>query len=106
MAKKKANMSQLIRDYIDQHPDAKAGAVADAVGAQRGLVYNVMRSMKGGAKKQKNGKPRRSPAKAGGKHGDEFEAVREAARFIQSCGSIERAQQALVAAKDIASAIK
>jgi hypothetical protein len=120
LAKKKTNKSQLIRDYLSSNPESSAAEIAKALNVQPALVYNVKRNlgMKG---KGKRGRPPKSAAKKtqatkmasgsqsstrNGAAANDFALVLEAARFIQSCGSSERAKEALEAAEEVAAAMR
>lgn len=116
MAKKKTNKSQQIRDYLSANPDSPAAEIAKALNVQTALVYNVKRAA-GIKSKGKRGRPPKSAAQkkiastskrpsSNGAVSNDFALVLEAAKFIQVCGSSERAKEALEAAKDVAAVMK
>ena len=125
MAKKKTNQSQLIRDYLSANPKSSTADIVKALNVKPASVYNVKRALgikgtgkrgrppKSAAKKvspkktsAKKAAPTSARAKSNGAVGDDFALVLEAAKFIQACGSSERAKEALAAAEDVAAAMQ
>ena len=102
MAKKKSTMSQSIRDYLTENPDAKAKEVVTALGAKgttvtEGLVYAV----KGGMKEKKQRKQRvvkaalaahsvGTPAVA---KADAITMIREVKALAQKAGGYEKLKE-------------
>ncbi len=80
---KRRNKAAKIRQYLADHPDAKAADVVAALKSQRvkvsaAQVYNVM----------SNGKPRR-------RKGDTLAALIEAKKLAVKLGGVEKAREAI-----------
>ena len=109
MAKKKkagANKSQLIRDYLTEHPDAQNKDVAKALskqGVKSQDVANLKTRIKASAAKtpKKSAKKKKSRRKASPQT-VELSSVEAAADFISTVGGIHKAKQALSATEEIA----
>lgn len=113
MARKKGvNQSQRVRDYMGEHPEAKAGEIAEALGVPASLVYNVRsNASKGGgkAKVKKRGRPRKSSVASSSKavsNGTQLDAIRQAAELVKSCGSIEKAREVLDTVEAVTRAVR
>jgi orotate phosphoribosyltransferase len=99
MPRKKANKSQLIRDYHEKHPEARHVEIVEALRAHKvspQLVANVLNRAKGG----KKGKPGRKSASKS--EGLTLESLLSAKKLVQELGSIETAKAILVALEKLA----
>ena len=106
MAKRrKTNRSELIRQYLAEHPDEGPSQVAEALKQYKvnaHLVSNVKNKMNNAGSprgKKVATRPAPSVATAGA---DKFASVVAAAQLIKTCGGLEQAQQALKAAGKVA----
>ena len=91
MGPPKKNKSELIRSYKAKHPDAKPGAIVEALKAHKisyGLVSNVLHTAKG-KKKSKTG---RKPSHNG--DGLNLESLLAAKKLVAQLGGIEHAKNA------------
>ncbi|HUE70426.1 MAG TPA: hypothetical protein VMP01_06000 [Pirellulaceae bacterium] len=80
-----------IREYLADHPDAKAADVVAALKSQRvkvsgAQVYNV---------KAANGKPKRRAKSVKRSKGDTLTALIEAKKLADKLGGVERARDAV-----------
>jgi hypothetical protein len=90
MARPKKNKSQLIRDYKAKHPEAKPGAIVEALKVHKvkyALVSNVLHNAK--AKKRRGRKPSHNGAALN------LESLLAAKKLVAQLGSIEHAKSAL-----------
>ena len=95
MARKKKNKSQLIRDYAEQHPDAKPAAIVEGLKPHKvsyGLVGNVLHRARHGHGKKRGGK--RAAASHNGA-GLSLEALLAAKQLAERVGGLEVARAAL-----------
>jgi hypothetical protein len=110
MAKRrKTNRSEIIRQYLSEHPDEGPSQVAQALKQYKvtpHLVSNVKSKMK------KVSGPRRKKVKkqaaplVTSTAATELADVVAAAQLIKACGSLEQAQQALKAAGKVADLLR
>ncbi len=104
MAKKrKVNKTALVREYLEKHPNAGPSEVSQALKAYQippGYVSNIKLKLK----KSSNGTVGRRRAAATGS-ANSGENVVAAAAFIQSCGGIAEARQAIEIAQEVARAL-
>jgi hypothetical protein len=95
VARKKKNKSQLIRDYAEQHPDAKPAAIVEALKSHKvgyALVSNVLHRARHGHGKKRRGK--RAAASRNGA-GLNLEALLAAKQLAERVGGLEVAKAPL-----------
>ena len=95
MARPKKNKSQLIRDFAEQHPDAKPAAIVEGLKPHKvgyGLVSNVLHRARHGQGKKGRGK--RGPASRNGA-GLNLEALLAAKQLAERVGGLAVAKAAL-----------
>ncbi len=95
MAKRRVNKTAKIRDYLAEHPDSSAAEVAEALKAYKisaSYVSNVKLKLK------KNTQPRPAPRKA---RASSDKSILAAAEFINGCGGIDAAIEALDIAAEV-----
>ena len=112
MAKRKANKSEAIRQYLAEHPNAATKDIAKALRVNAALVYNVKSSLKSGKKKKASArKPvKRKARKKAVSHAQEngngtVAHVIAAARLIRTCGGPAEAREAIRAAELVSAAL-
>lgn len=106
MAKRrKTNRSEVIRQYLAEHPDEGPSEVAQALKRHKvtpHLVSNVKSKMNKGSSPRRKKVAKRSAPSVAPTGTDEFANVVAAAQLIKTCGGLEQAQQALKAAGKVA----
>ena len=94
-ARRKPSKTELIRQYIEAHPDESARSVAKVLKASPALVYRV-----------KGGSTAAGSANSRGRKSGNYDGVIVAAKLISVCGSVSEAKGALTAAAEISRLIK
>jgi len=104
MAKKPVNKSQTVRDYLKTHPSTANKEVAEALKKQgikisANHVANIKSKMAVSKGKRKR---RGKAAKAmSAKSGVSVHEIKAAFGLLKECGGVERAKEALDAAREI-----
>ena len=111
MAKRrKTNRSEIIRQYLSEHPDEGPSQVAQALKQYKvtpHLVSNVKSKMKKASRpRRKKVKKQQVAPSVTTTAATEFADVVAAAQLIKACGSLEQAQQALKAAGKVADLLR
>jgi hypothetical protein len=105
MAKKPVvNKAQSVRDYLKAHPDAANKEVAEAM-AKQGIKIsrNHIANIKSKMDISKGKRKRRSKAakSMSSKSGVSVHEIKAAFGLLKECGGVERAKNALAAAREI-----
>ncbi len=94
MAKRTVNMSQAVRDYLTEHPDAGTKEISEALAKQQmsvsdATIYNVKSSMKTPA--------RRKPGRPKSTANDEMSisTLLGAKKLAEQLGGVKSARQAI-----------
>jgi hypothetical protein len=110
MAKRrKTNRSEIVRQYLSEHPDEGPSQVAQALKRYKvtpHLVSNVKNKMKKDSSPRRKKVRKRSATSVATAGADEFASVVAAAQLIKTCCGLEQAQQALKAAGKVAELVK
>ena len=104
MAKKQVNKSQTVRDYIKAHPGTANKEVAEAL-TKQGIIIsaNHVSNIKSKMAISKGKRKRRGKAAKAmsAKSGVSVHEIKAAFGLLKECGGVERAKEALDAAREI-----